>query len=130
MSKKRVSQKAIETDAATREVFMLRIRQARRDARITQSELARRVGATQGCASRWFTGSSLPEASYLPAIARELRVTTDWLLGLDDRTPDEVIKEHFRLMKLEKAVWAFCEDLGGVYEIPLVQIEEEQTNED
>lgn len=112
MGKKKSTQKAIDNEAEVRNVFVPRLRQARRDARLTQADIAKRIGASQGAVSRWFSGNALPESAYIPALARELRVTTDWLFGLDDREPNEIIKEHFRLAKLEDAVAAFLNAIG------------------
>lgn len=123
MGKKKTTQKAINNEAEVRQVFMPRLRQARRDARLTQADVAKRIGASPGAVSRWFSGNALPESAYIPAIARELRVTTDWLFGLDDREPNEIIKEHFRLAKLEDAVAAFLIAIG-------VPENEGQTDED
>lgn len=111
MGKKKSTQKAIDNEAAVREVFMPRLRQARRDAQLTQMDVAKRIGASPGAVSRWFSGNALPESAYIPALARELRVTTDWLFGLDDREPCEAIKEHFCLMKLQEAVEGFVKDI-------------------
>lgn len=115
MGKKKSTQKAIDNEAEVRNVFVPRLRQARRDARLTQADIAKRIGASQGAVSRWFSGNALPESAYIPALARELRVTTDWLFGLDDREPCEAIKEHFCLMKLQEAVGKFREDIAFIY---------------
>lgn len=112
MGKKKTTQKAINNEAEVRQVFMPRLRQARRDAQLTQTDVAKRIGASPSAVSRWFSGNALPESAYIPALARELRVTTDWLFGLDDREPNEIIKEHFRLAKLEDAVEAFLIAIG------------------
>ena len=111
MGKKKTTQKAINNEAAIREVFMPRLRQARRDAQLTQTDVAKRIGASPSAVSRWFNGNALPESAYIPALARELRVTTDWLFGLDDREPNEIIKEHFCLVKLQEAVDGFMKDI-------------------
>ena len=123
MGKKKSTQKAIDNEAEVRNVFVPRLRQARWDARLTQADVAKRIGASQGAVSRWFSGNALPGSAYIPALARELRVTTDWLFGLDDREPNEIIKEHFRLAKLEDAIAAFLIAIG-------VPENEGQTDED
>jgi len=61
-----------------------RLRQARTNAKLTQSELASRVGVTNGLISSIEVGRGDPSLRLLCAIADELHVTLDWLaLGRD-----------------------------------------------
>jgi transcriptional regulator with XRE-family HTH domain len=55
-----------------------RIRLERRNKKISQEELARRVGVTQGLISQIENGTN-DSSKYLTTIARELDVSPDWL---------------------------------------------------
>ena len=60
----------------------LRIGDLRRQKKVTQQELADRVGVSFQTVSRWETGAGEPELSRLPALAEYFQVTVDQLLGL------------------------------------------------
>ena len=64
-----------------------RIRQAREQAHIRQVELARRIGISANALNSIEHGETDPRVSRVVAIARELQVSANWLLGLDDDTP-------------------------------------------
>jgi len=57
-----------------------RIRKAREQARISQAELARRIGISKTAMNAIEGGATDPRASRIVAIARELGVSTDTLL--------------------------------------------------
>ena len=57
-----------------------RIRKAREQARISQAELARRIGISKTAMNAIEGGATDPRASRIVAIARELGVSTDALL--------------------------------------------------
>jgi transcriptional regulator with XRE-family HTH domain len=62
-----------------------RIRAARLKYGMTGAELARRVGITPQNLNVIERGNTDPRASHVAAIARVLRVSTDYLLGLTDK---------------------------------------------
>lgn len=61
-----------------------RLKRVRESARLTQTELAERVGAGTNQIYRYEKGETDPSAEVLAALAKELGVTADWLLGLTD----------------------------------------------
>jgi SOS-response transcriptional repressor LexA len=61
-----------------------RMAEARKNAGMTQQELARRLGLTAGAVGRWEAGYAIPELKRLQGIAELLNVSTDWLLGNAD----------------------------------------------
>jgi transcriptional regulator with XRE-family HTH domain len=65
-----------------------RIRKAREQARISQAELARRIGISSTVMNAIEGGYTDPRASRIVAIARELGVSTDALL-LGTAAPDK-----------------------------------------
>lgn len=56
------------------------IKERRKQANITQSELAASIGVGQSAVAMWETGASLPRAELLPKIASVLNCTVDDLL--------------------------------------------------
>lgn len=60
-------------------MFEIRIRELRRNADMTQVELANSVGVKQSTVAEWERGTSLPTASKLPALAASLGCTIDEL---------------------------------------------------
>lgn len=60
------------------------IRALRLQHKLTQEQLADRLGVSYQSISRWENGVTYPDIEYLPAIARQFSVTTDYLLGEDD----------------------------------------------
>ena len=59
----------------------------RRRAKLSQEELAARVGVSRQAVSKWELGESTPEVSKLLALARAFGVTTDQLLSEEDPSP-------------------------------------------
>ena len=62
--------------------FAANLRRIMRDRGMTQAELGRMVGISQGNVSMYVTGRREPRATYLLRIATALGVTTDELLGV------------------------------------------------
>jgi transcriptional regulator with XRE-family HTH domain len=61
-----------------------RLRLAREAKNLTQRELARVMDYTEFQISRYETGKNAPSAGLLERLARQLEVSTDYLLGLSD----------------------------------------------
>lgn len=70
-----------------------RLRRVREAAGLTQTELAERVGAGTNQIYRYEKGETDPSAEVLAALAQELGVTVDWLLGLVDEPQKGVSDE-------------------------------------
>ncbi|MCI8602323.1 MAG: helix-turn-helix transcriptional regulator [Oscillospiraceae bacterium] len=62
-----------------------RLRQLREENRLTQSELAKRLGITRSSVNAWEMGISVPSTQYIVELAMLYRVSTDYLLGQDKR---------------------------------------------
>lgn len=71
---------AIEKRVATE--FPKRLFYARTMNKLLQCQIEKDLGLAEGAVCRWETGRGLPQARLLAALAEELGVTTDWLLGL------------------------------------------------
>ncbi len=72
----------------------LRIAELRRRKNITQQELADVVGLTFQTISRWETGSSMPDITYLPVLAEYFQITIDQLMGITPLDGEEYIAEQ------------------------------------
>lgn len=59
-----------------------RIRTLRENAKMTQSELAKRLGITRSSVNAWEMGISVPSTQYIVELAELFKVSTDYLLGI------------------------------------------------
>lgn len=68
-----------------------RIRYARKAARLTQGEVAEALGISRVSVTQWeMEGKSRPESERIPALAKLLNTTTDWLLNGDGAPPRQL----------------------------------------
>lgn len=65
------------------------IARLRREANVTQEQLAAAVGVSAPAVSKWETGQSYPDITLLPALARYFGVTVDTLLAYVPELDDE-----------------------------------------
>ena len=97
------------------------ISRARKEARLTQEDLATFLGVTKASVSKWETGQSYPDLELLPKIAAYFGLTIDELVGYEAQMPKSRIKETYaRLCKelLEKPfeeVHGECRELARDY---------------
>ena len=61
-----------------------RLRQLREENRLTQSELAKRLGITRSSVNAWEMGISVPSTQYIVELAKFFNVSTDYLLGMEE----------------------------------------------
>lgn len=64
--------------------FPERIKELRAEKGLSTRELAKQVGCSHIAISRWERGTKKPNIDNLIALARFLKVSTDYLLGLED----------------------------------------------
>ena len=73
------------------------IRKYRKEAGLTQEEMANRLGVTTPAVSKWENGNSNPDIELLAPIARLLHISLDTLLSfhadLTTSEIDEIIRE-------------------------------------
>jgi transcriptional regulator with XRE-family HTH domain len=81
---KRWKMKAHEKQAAKRAIAK-RIREARERNGWTQAQVAEWTGLTPSNVSHFESGQRAPSALGLARIARGLRVSADWILGLETK---------------------------------------------
>lgn len=69
--------------------FGQRIKALRREANMTQEQLAELLSISPQAVSRWETDMAMPDISLLPPLANLFSVTTDHLLGMDTYQRDQ-----------------------------------------
>lgn len=62
----------------------LRIKKLREKRDMTQTELAKRLGITRSSVNAWEMGITVPSTQYIVQLAKLFRVSTDYLLGVED----------------------------------------------
>ena len=73
-----------------------KIRLLRTQNKMTQEQLADRLGISYQSVSRWENGITYPDIEFLPAIAKHFAVSLDYLLGQDDAEKLKQIKNKIR----------------------------------
>ena len=66
------------------EVFHQRLTELRKEAKISQKELAKWLDTTNSSVCDWERGRSMPDLNMLTKIAKVFSVSADYLLGLED----------------------------------------------
>lgn len=65
---------------------MQNLKECRKALGMTQDQLAKLLGVTQGAVAQWENGNTHPAYNLLPKIAAALGVTIDQLIGKEERT--------------------------------------------
>lgn len=76
-------------------MFCANLKKRRKNAGMTQEEVARYLMVTPQAVSKWETGNGTPDISLLIPIAELFGVSTDELLGRGDLTEDSVLEEIY-----------------------------------
>ncbi len=61
-----------------------RIKELRKEHKMSQIELAEKCMVKQSCISKWERGATLPELECIVLLAKIFSVSTDYLLGVTD----------------------------------------------
>lgn len=76
-----------------------KIRELRLEHRMSQTELARAVHASQQAVTKWENGRSEPSSSAIADIANYFNVSSDYLLGrTTNRIPDKDLSKNQKLI--------------------------------
>lgn len=91
---------------------MLRLRDLRFQAGMTQTELAKKLGTTQRCVSNWENGNARPDLETIIAIADVFNETTDYVLGRDSDVTSiqNVVRSSACERNIARIVSALSED--------------------
>lgn len=79
-----------------------RLKQLRSEKKLTQQELADRLNVNRVTYTNWENGKREPELDKVVEIATELNCTVDYLLGLSDINPFQVLQESEKLRNMNK----------------------------
>ncbi len=84
-----------------------RLKQLRKNSGLTQEQFAKKLGATRGALSNWEIDNSTPDNEMLKKIADFFKVTTDYLLGRDEKIIDysplnKFIEDYERLPEKDR----------------------------
>ena len=76
----------------SKELFSLaeKIKLLREKAGLTQSELARVLGLSRSAVNAWEMGLSVPSTQYVVELAKNFKVSADFLLGLEENATIQV----------------------------------------
>ncbi len=70
----------------------------RKEKGITQDELASYIGVSKASVSKWETGQSYPDITFLPQLAAFFNISIDELMGYEPQmTREDIRKEYYRL---------------------------------
>lgn len=61
-----------------------RIRELRKENKLSQKELAKMCVVKQSCVSKWERGETLPDAEMIVLLCEILKTSSDYLLGIKD----------------------------------------------
>lgn len=82
--------------------FCERLSMLMNEQKLSQKELALKVGVTESAMSYYLKGARTPRSDVLTRIAKALNTTTDYLLCADDTPSDELHYIQRNLGKLDK----------------------------
>ncbi|MCM1289473.1 MAG: helix-turn-helix domain-containing protein [Corallococcus sp.] len=66
------------------EEFAKRLKELRKERKLSQAALALETGLTQSAVASWEVLTNVPSAEAIIVLAKYFGVTTDYLLGLED----------------------------------------------
>lgn len=72
------------------EIFVQRLKELRKDKGLSQSQLAKETGISQAAIAFWEAGERIPGALALIALSKYFKVSSDYLLGLEDETGTKI----------------------------------------
>lgn len=93
-----------------------KLKELRKERKLTQGELAARFGVTQQAIAKWESGRALPEPATLSRVAGFFGVTTDYLLDRTDAFTEAGPFSSVRIIGTVRAgynAFALEEDLGS-----------------
>ena len=83
----------------------------RKEKGITQDELANYMGVSKASVSKWETGQSYPDVTFLPQLAAYFHISIDELMDYKPQLPKEDIRRLYRSLSADFAAKPFDEVL-------------------
>lgn len=100
------------------------IRSLREGLKLTQEQLAKRVGVSRVSISKWESGENKPKGDNSIALASALRVSVDWLLSGSERTNGEISPDSgMRYARRAKDKLHSVNDVFSTYPEPFANVE-------
>jgi transcriptional regulator with XRE-family HTH domain len=84
----------------------------RREKGITQDELANYIGVSKASVSKWETGQSYPDVTFLPLLAAYFDISIDDLMDYKPQMPKEDIRKLYLALSADFATQPFATVLG------------------
>ncbi len=113
------------------EEVISRIKQRRRELKMTQTELAKEANLTPAAISQFESGTRKPSFNTLSSLSDALKVTTDYLLGKKDRGYEDLLADP-RVNVMFRGMMDFTErDKETLYEFyKFLKIQSKTTDEE
>lgn len=89
----------------------------RKEKGVTQDELAEYIGVSKASVSKWETGQSYPDITFLPQLATYFNITIDDLMGYSPQMTKEDIRKTYHKLSLDFATKAFDDVLAECFGI-------------
>lgn len=83
--------------------FSEKLKEARRQAGLSQEQLAEKLCVSRQAVTKWETGKGMPDIENIRAIAKLLHVSIDYLLDDKEEMEHSVIREQIRLEDYRKS---------------------------
>jgi transcriptional regulator with XRE-family HTH domain len=94
-----------------------KLTEKRKEKGITQDELASYMGVSKASVSKWETGQSYPDITFLPEIATYFNITVDELIGYSPQMTKDDIRKLYHRLSAEFSSEPFEEVLKKCHEI-------------
>lgn len=89
----------------------------RREKGVTQDQLAAYMGVTKASVSKWETGQSYPDITFLPQLAAYFNISIDELMGYTPQMTKESIKDLYHRLSSDFSSKPFHDNMGECREI-------------
>jgi len=89
----------------------------RREKGLTQEDIANYIGVSKASVSKWETGQSYPDITFLPQLATLFNISIDELMGYEPQMSKEDIRKLYVKLSADFASKPFDEVLNSCREI-------------
>lgn len=89
--------KTLNRKPISREAVPVILRRLRREAGMTQTQLAQKLNVTRTCISNWESGERLPDCRAVVKMSGIFQVPVDYIYGMSDHKYNVKIPDYFEL---------------------------------